>query len=209
MNSIKSDRNKVENLEYVEPEIWKDVVGYEGLYQVSNLGRVKRLKRTYKRKFKAGVVRKTTIPEIILKVCDNGNGYKHVGIQKNQKRKQCYVHRLVLEAFKGLEEGKEANHINGDKSDNRLINLEWMTRQENIDHASKNGLMRCSEYQKKQTSLANRGSGYGDSKLHEDDIPKIRSMRESGMTYKEIASVYDVNRGTIGCIIRGKTWTHV
>lgn len=180
-------------------EEWRNVVGYEGYYLVSNLGRVKSLSRLRKRRSK----------DVILKQTDNGKGYKFVGLTKNRKSERKYVHRLVLKAFVGECGNKECNHINGIKSDNRLSNLEWVTKSENGKHAYKMGLNKVTDYQKEQTSKANRGSGYGANKLVEDDIIKIRKMRKSGMTYQAISEEFNVCRQSIGYIIRGKTWTHV
>lgn len=97
----------------------------------------------------------------------------------------------------------------GNKQNNSIENLKWVTKSENLKHSYDKGLNRVSNYQKKMTSLANRGSGYGASKLTEQDIPKIRSMRKNGMTHKKIADVFDVHRETIGNVLRGNTWTHV
>lgn len=105
-------------------EIWKDVLEYEGLYQVSNLGRVRSL---YNRNIK------------ILKAQKNKNGYLHLGLKKDGKVKNFLVHCLVWEVFKGKKpEGYEVNHINEDKTDNRLCNLNLMTRKENCNHGTRN-----------------------------------------------------------------------
>lgn len=100
-------------------EIWKPVVGYEGLYEVSNLGRVKSL--NYRRTGKEGILSQGKCK----------NGYSIVGLYKNEKRKPYYVHRLVAEAFiPNPENLPEVNHIIDDfehRSDNRVENLEWCT----------------------------------------------------------------------------------
>ena len=114
-------------------EIWKDVVGYEGLYQVSNLGRVKSLPRydTVGR-YHSGT---------ILSDCDNGNGYRVVGFNVNGKQKMFTIHRLVATTFiPNLNNYGYVNHIDGDKSNNRVDNLEWCTASENMEHAVKLGL---------------------------------------------------------------------
>ena len=106
-------------------EIWKDVVGYEGLYKISNTGRVKSVKR-----------------DKILKEQLNERGYLRVSLSKNNKQKIYSVHRLVMITFIGYEEGKQVNHIDGDKTNNRLDNLEWTTQSENMKHAYDNRLVK-------------------------------------------------------------------
>ena len=108
-------------------EIWKDIEEYEGLYQVSNLGRVKRLKGKY------------VSVERILKLCRHTDGYLQVGLCKNGKRKTHKIHRLVAQAFiPNLEKKLEINHIDEDKTNNNVNNLEWSTRKENCNHGTHN-----------------------------------------------------------------------
>ena len=117
-------------MDNLEKEIWKDIKGFEGLYGVSNLGRVKSLERF--RKGKNGSL--VGIKEKILNPQINHNGYYRVGLCKNSKIRFYMVHRLVWIAFNGqIPEGYEVNHINEVKSNNRLSNLNLMTRKENIN----------------------------------------------------------------------------
>ena len=107
-------------------EVWKDIVGYEGLYQVSNYGRVKSLNYRHKAG-KQKVLKKQM-------AC----GYHQVKLYKDGEERWCKVHRLVAEAFvDGYEVGLVVNHKNEMKTDNRSSNLEWMTQRENTISSSK------------------------------------------------------------------------
>lgn len=116
----------------MEKEIWKDIKGYEGNYQASSFGRIKRNKT-----FKFGKI----YPEIIMKTRYNGMGYKIVNLFKEKKQKTFLVHRLVASTFLFNEDNlKVVNHKDGIKSNNKIENLEWVTRSENKAHALKNNL---------------------------------------------------------------------
>ena len=115
-------------------EIWKEVPGYEGLYEVSNLGRVKSCKKTVIR----SNGRKISFPEKIMKPSVNHKGYLIIDLRKNGKRSGGFVHRLVGKDFIDNPFNKEQiNHKNGNKEDNCVQNLEWVTNQENMAHAYK------------------------------------------------------------------------
>lgn len=107
-------------------EQWRPIDGYEGLYEISNLGRIK---STYRQ----GCTTK------FLKISNNGNGYMMVRLCKNGKAKKFFLHRLLAKAFISNPENKpQVNHINENPSDNRLENLEWVTQKENNNHGSHN-----------------------------------------------------------------------
>lgn len=111
-------------------EEWKDIPGFEGLYQASNLGRVKSLKRF--RKGKNDCL--ASVKERIKKSVIDRYGYYRVVLCKNSIKKAYLVHRLVFEAFNGsIPEGLQVNHINEIKTDNRLENLNLMTAKENTN----------------------------------------------------------------------------
>lgn len=119
-------------------EEWRDVVGYEGLYQVSDQGRVKSLERKV-RHWRGG---ERIQKERILKQNAVYGGYLIVRLSDGGKSKTLKVHRLVCEAFHDNPDNKsDVNHINEDKTDNRSCNLEWCTRKENCNHGTRNERM--------------------------------------------------------------------
>ena len=110
-----------------EKEIWKDIQGYEGLYQVSNLGNVKNKIQPYLKQ------------EKIYKKFSNSNGYLFVGLRKDKKRKFKYIHRLVAEAFiPNPNNLPQINHKDENKQNNCVNNLEWCTNKYNQNYGTKN-----------------------------------------------------------------------
>lgn len=113
-----------------EQEIWKDVVGYEGLYQVSNLGRVRRI-GNYRNQIKEWPSNNK-----ILKLGKKSNGYLYCQLSKNNKTSPKMVHRLVAEAFiENTQKKPTVNHIDGNRENNTVCNLEWATYAENNMHS--------------------------------------------------------------------------
>lgn len=146
--------------------------GYEGLYQASNLGRIKSLGRTWVSA--NGSVKKHK--EIIMKQRKQRNGYLLIKLCKNGIEKHMSVHRIIAETFINNPQNKsQVNHKNAIKIDNRVENLEWVTMSENIQHAYKNNLINL-EYQKKH-------------------MKKIGSMQkgEKNNNWKGYINIYDDN----------------
>lgn len=133
-------------------EVWKDIAGYEGLYQISNLLRIKSLERFFE-VTRCGRVNKICQKEKILKCTPNGGGYYYVGLYKDNKKTTLRLHRLIAKAFIPNPNNKpHINHINGIKTDNRIENLEWVTHSENIQHAYNTGLKTAPKGDKSATS---------------------------------------------------------
>ena len=166
-------------------EVFKEVKGFNN-YAVSTLGRVRRL--TKGPGAQAGR---------ILRPTKDRDGYLYVtfyGVGVKTARK---VHRLVCDAFLGPRDGLETNHKNGDKTDNRLCNLELVTASENRLHAYRTGLLSAS------------GEQHHQAKLSDKLVREIRVLRAEGFTYRAIGDRMGVTQANISHVLRGKTWRHV
>ena len=178
-----------------EIEIWKLIQGYEGLYEVSNIGRVKSFQKNNSNKSKTDF---TIINPFIQK-----KGYFRISLSKNSCRKKYLIHRLVAQAFiPNPNNLPQVNHKNNDKSNNKIENLEWMTNLDNTKHAWKNGF--------KNRDCYPRGEKHYLTKLNNEIVKEIK---QNYIPYKfgpaKLSEKYKIKKGCIKNIIYGKSWKHV
>lgn len=134
-----------------QKEIWKDVVGYEGYYKVSNNGIVVRVAGKVPRHNGKGIV---NVPAKKMQPLDNGKGYLRIKLTKNNKPRRVMLHRIIAEAFiPNPNKLSTVNHKNAIKKDNRIENLEWVTFKDNIAHAFSMGLRKCTKEQRLKASI--------------------------------------------------------
>jgi hypothetical protein len=173
-------------------ENWLDVVGYEGIYQVSDLGNVRSVARyttnriTGVRYWRKAKPRKTELGR---------NGYVRVIFRREGTTKNKSVHRLVAEAFIGTDD-RDVCHNNGQRHDNRLTNLRYGTHLENMADRTKHG----------NTLI---GTKHWKAILNDDQIVEIRKRLQRGDFQREIAADYGVQRSAISSISTGANWSHI
>lgn len=177
-------------------EIWKDVVGFEGLYQVSDLGNVRSLDRFVDRK-----VRVTKIRGQEMKKCKVPTGYLTVKLSDGVRGHFKLIQGLVLESFVGARpKGMQACHNDGVRDNNELPNLRWDTPKSNAADKILHGTHQC-------------GTLIGNSKLSDLEVIEIKRRlaleRDIWGSGKKIASDFGVSPQTITYIKSGKTWNHL
>lgn len=175
-------------------EEWKDIKGYEGLYQVSNWGRVRSLDRAFRDKRNGRKVYKGKI----LKQHIRKDGYHELSLCNAGVQKTVKVHQLVLETFTGKKAEKnklECRHLNGDKSDNRLANICWGNQEENYQDRRDHG-------------TENDGTKNGRAILTVEQVLEIRN--NTGVRNNpKLAEKYVVDITTIQKIRNGKLWKYL
>jgi NUMOD4 motif len=166
-------------------EIWKPIAGYEGIYEVSDQGRIKRVApadNSYPGKILAGGLDK--------------DGYRILLLYKNGKRKTFKAHRLVAEHFVPNPNNlPQVNHQNAVKTDNSANNLEWCSCQHNISHAVSKGLWNAA-----------KGANHGNSKLAEDQVIEIRCQLSRGVSCETLGQLFGVSPSTVHDIFKRRTW---
>ena len=178
-------------------EVWRDIKQYEGLYQVSNLGRVKSLERIVTSRNQHKTFERT-IKERILSPGIDSRGYHMVSLNQGGDSDSRLVHILVAEAFVPNPQNKySVNHEDGNKLNNNVNNLTRATRSEQQLHAYKFGL------------ISKKGSKNGRAKLSDGDVLSIVSLSTQGYSYKEISKKIKASKYQISNILTGKTWTHL
>lgn len=172
-------------------EVWKNIPGYELVYQVSSLGRIKRI--SYYR---------NTYPGRVLTPNLDSRGYLRVHLSQNNKSINRSIHQLVLEAFVGPRpKGLQCRHLNGNRLDNRLANLKWGTPAEN----QKDSIRHKTKFQPNT-----RGSNSGMAKLNESQVIQIRKLYATKkLTQKQIGDKFGVGATAISQIVNRKRWEHV
>jgi len=171
-------------------EIWKDVKCYEGIYQVSNLGKIKGIERKTSNG-KGFYIKK----EYILQQHKQRTGYLYVHVSQNNIGKTLMVHKIVGENFIEKIEGKKyLNHIDGNKLNNSVNNLEWVTAKENGEHAAK-------------LFLKAYGENHPFSKLKEKDVLYIYNSFLNGIkTRQQLCTEFNVHLSSVYAITVKKSW---
>lgn len=167
-------------------DVWKDIKGYNGVYQISNIGQVRK-------------IQKTNIK--YMKLIEKPNGYLFIGLRNGSGKKFFHIHRLVAECFVENKYNKKyVNHIDGNKKNNTFENLEWCTAKENSFHARSIGL--TNDY----------GTKSKNSKLTKEQVSEIRNILSQITKEKKsdsfIASKYNVCAETIRRIRLKKSYIY-
>lgn len=166
-------------------EKWRDIPGYEGLYSVSDMGRVKSYKR-----IKSG--------KIMRQQTRKNHPYLMLQLRKDKLYKHFLVHRLVAMAFLANDSNlPEVNHRDCNARNNSLKNLEWISSSDNTKHSFTHG------------KADHRGEKNSNAKLNESIVLDIRNKHDIGYSYSKIADMFNISKSTVAYIIQGKTWKNI
>jgi hypothetical protein len=180
----------------MENEVWLPVVGYEDYYEVRNLGRIKSHNRKVNCKNNSTSIR---FGKILKPQVDRKWGGLNVILCNPFGQKRSKIHRLVAIAFIPNPQNKpEVNHIDGDRFNNCVSNLEWVTSSENKQHAYDTGL-----------KIPVKGEDHCRAKLNPELISLAIAMRANGSKLKEISELVGVSSCTLSKAINGKSWKHL
>lgn len=181
--------------------MWVPIKGYEGFYELNEHGIVRRVPGIVVANQHGG---KKFLKGRVLKPNLGVRGYYTVNLTKENKKKNVAIHRLVAEHFMDPPNDKEKtdiNHINGIKTDNRIKNLEWISRGENVRHAYKIGLHDQANKTRRLRMLCK------SNKISYEIAGEIRFMYESsGLSQKQIGEIYNVSQVLVGKIVRNEMW---
>lgn len=172
-------------------ENWREIQGYEGLYEVSDLGRVRSLDRYVPNRWKT-----TTFKPGRMMIFDTSDRYLRVYLSKDGLRERYSVHILVIETFVGPRpDGHEARHLDGDNRHNALSNLAWGTKAENTQDRYRHGTQPFGEI------VHN----------HVLDEARVRTIRRLAgtMCLREIGELVGCHTSTVHHVISGRTWSHI
>lgn len=165
-------------------EVWKDIVGYEGKYQISNFGNVKSLAREYDTMNKFNRRKHTVVEEHMMKIQHYSNGYPFVGLSKDGKTRGHMIHRLVAMAFLlNPDNLPEVNHKDENKDNNCVDNLEWCTSKYNANYGTRNE--RC--FPKEQCVAVNQYTKDGVFIKRWNSLGEV--FRELGIDRSQISGV--------------------
>lgn len=179
-------------------DMWKAIAGYEGIYEVSTDGLVRSVPRL--RKAKGNHTLGDKVQGRILKAQLNRKGYEKVRLYRTHEDwKQFFVHRVVAQTFiPNPENLPQVNHKDGDKRNNKVSNLEWITNTENMRHAYSTGV---------RTNPS--GAKHGNAKLTEDQVRLVVKLRSEGHTYRRISEIVGCKLETAQSIVSGHQWSTV
>lgn len=179
-----TDDTTLNQLSLFDVEVWRPVVGFEDTYAVSNYGRVMRTSRSLGTKVGK-----------ILKLKTDKVGYSRVVLYKHKRQHAILIHRVVALAFIGTPTASTVNHIDGDKSNNRVSNLEYATQSENNTHAFRIGL-----------HVGLKKEDNPQAKLTQIQVDEIRELSKRGAKTPQLARQFSVSYMTIYRVIKYMLW---